>query len=937
MPLYDGAQLQEAMRHRSHSPPSQQPPPAHVEDCSFNHHGDSYYNSHNVHGTANYIGNVTNATLGSNLVTTIERAFFSSGNGELDNSACTRDVSGNGTSTWGSREDTVQYVLKWGKDSESELSLLIHGAAGLGKSTLAHHLTHRLHTADCLAASVSLNALPSDNRGPECVVKLVSREIGEAHPGAIPFILEAIKSCKGAPLVDLVEHFIVEPVRSLDLSRPLIVLFDSVDEWESHAALIKAISSLASSSTPIKFILLGRSDPQAPRFEDVSIRPYPLQPVSTSIMVQYIEKQFDDVKWEYGRRPASWQKVEPPVPEDILDPIVTARRGLGDSEQLATPYYYAIMCLFPDPEGRDLFREYMAATLALQEPLPTADFARLTNLPTRAIDSIQVGLMALQIRKANDGQGTPTVRPARTLFHQSLLDYLESSPTPSHLAFRIPLLDAHDQLAQCCLTVLPHFLSGSHVVDPLGLPHEHSYAVKYLATHIHRGTPCPQAGSTDGSQTARLCKQLEQLGNRVLFRWAVLLVGLVKPRSAIEEVNYMDRVLRPDPELRSFRISCLEVAVRVQPEDTTAWDDLGWVYWEVAKYSQDVDVVNNSRSSDRGAALYSLATSLHTRFELIGNARDPDRSISLHREALHLHPPGHGGRGMSLNNLAVALSSRFAVTDTVTIGDINEVAHLHREALELRPPGDEHRAISLLNLAGTLHFRFEKTKPTADLDEDAPSSRETVALLTHGHSGRALALQSLGMSFGPRSQKTASPTDLDKAVRLQREALELCQPGHVNRALALQALASSLQARFQAAASTADLDDEVQLRREIVDMYPPGLAGRLPALHGLAWPLYSRFQTMASVADLEESIQRIREAVGLCPPGHPDHSDLLNDLAWNLTFRYEDAFETLKNQFVSGGNQWLFDRLVIPAVTTLWTPWQNPFTLSRITLTRLSS
>jgi hypothetical protein len=269
-------------------------------------------------------------------------------------------------------------------------------------------------------------------------------------------------------------------------------------------------------------------------------------------MVQYLEKQFDAVKWESGRPPASWRVIQLAElanglfiwatavcsilqkrlsrlsPDDILDSILAARRALGDTEQLATLYYQAIKWLFPDSEGQDLFQEYMGATLALQEPLPTADFARLTNLRTGAIDSIQADLKALQIRKVSDGEGSPTVHPARTLFHQSFLDYLQSPSTPPHLAFRIPLLDAHAQLAECCLTVLPPLLSSYHTTfDPLSLSPEHSYAVKYLAIHTHHGTPSLQPGSTDGWQRTKLCEQLEQLGTRALYRWAVLLVCLV--------------------------------------------------------------------------------------------------------------------------------------------------------------------------------------------------------------------------------------------------------------------------------------------------------------------------------------------------------------------------------------------------------------------------
>ena len=95
-----------------------------------------------------------------------------------------------------SREDTVQDVLGWFEDSDSELGLSIQGAAGLGKSTLARHLAHRFHAVGRLAASVSLKALSSDARSPTSVVKMVSREIGRTHPTVIPAILEAIGRAK---------------------------------------------------------------------------------------------------------------------------------------------------------------------------------------------------------------------------------------------------------------------------------------------------------------------------------------------------------------------------------------------------------------------------------------------------------------------------------------------------------------------------------------------------------------------------------------------------------------------------------------------------------------------------------------------------------------------------------------------------------------------
>jgi hypothetical protein len=50
---------------------------------------------------------------------------------------------------------------------------------------------------------------------------------------------------------------------------------------------------------------------------------------------------------------------------------------------------------------------------------------------------------------------------------------------------------------------------------------------------------------------------------------------------------------------------------------------------------------------------------LDIRFKRRGNDEDLDQAIAFHREALALPPVGHPDRSMTLNNLAVSLSTRF--------------------------------------------------------------------------------------------------------------------------------------------------------------------------------------------------------------------------------------------------------------------------------------
>jgi len=57
----------------------------------------------------------------------------------------------------------------------------------------------------------------------------------------------------------------------------------------------------------------------------------------------------------------------------------------------------------------------------------------------------------------------------------------------------------------------------------------------------------------------------------------------------------------------------------------------------------------------RSQSLNNLAIALQTRFEQGGQQNDLDDSISMHRQALELRPLSHPDRSQSFNNLANAL------------------------------------------------------------------------------------------------------------------------------------------------------------------------------------------------------------------------------------------------------------------------------------------
>ncbi|TEB23806.1 hypothetical protein FA13DRAFT_1818195 [Coprinellus micaceus] len=950
----------------------------------MHHYGHNYNFTQTVHGTSNRVEHVANASFGPNSV--IEQAFVSARDVGWDTLPQQDDFWGKNEYLEESREDVVQDFLRWFKDPTSELTLFIQGAAGLGKSTLARHLTHRLNTEGLLAASVSLSpsVLPSDARSVVGVVKMAAYKIGVIHPTAIPAINKAIKSCHGAPLANHIEMFLIDPIRSLSLHPPLAIIFDAVDEWESYAALIKALSSIrVAPPFPIKFILLGRSDPRGRGFKDHAIRPYLLQPVSTAVMQRFLSKQLEDVLWDHRRGPAQWRitklaelangwfiwatiacsllqkRGRYSSPDRILDSILDARKSLGDGEEMESLYHQAIMLLFPDAERQDLLRKYLTATVALQEPLPTDDFSFFTNLDIRAIGTIQTDLRALQIRRVGPGEAeSHTVYPARALFHLSFLEYLESMVTPKtqgDLSFHVARFDSHSQWAECCLMELPRFLLGPHPLDYRALSQRQRYAITYVMTHLHRGTPSVRPDSSSNWRSSRHYTILRLTSIQLFERWGSLFVDLAKPRSSIQERAAEDYSpppplsasyrLRPDPEMPMFvnvlpnvreskepveesvdhgnsnddahvvegtdhddrvahllcnvattsgkhptlpgffKAHCLEVAVRLRPDDADIWHRLGGSYWDVAERAGSAEASERAvkahqhalqtlgplrapsppgaGADNRGRFLNSLATAFHTRFELIGNTGDLEKAIALRSTSLAMPPRSHPDRALSLNNMVGTLSTYLELgrpfTQTI---DVNNLIHLQRESLDLLPQGDIHRGLHLHNLSFCLRSRGESTSSLTDLNEVIKLGRAALAGCPVDNADRASALNRLAWDLIWQYEVQGDSQHLEEAVRLGRESLSLCPVGHLNRYRTLDTLATALHFKPDY------LDEALQLSQESLSLIPPSHVNRWEILMTLASIHFQRFKGLGSADELEEAISVCEEALAMQPPEH---------------------------------------------------------------------
>ena len=77
------------------------------------------------------------------------------------------------------RDDVIRYVSDWIANA-SESVLWVHGAAGLGKSTVAQELVQLLKSEDRLAGGIFLTNLTLEP--PKRVIQMISRQLGRMYP-----------------------------------------------------------------------------------------------------------------------------------------------------------------------------------------------------------------------------------------------------------------------------------------------------------------------------------------------------------------------------------------------------------------------------------------------------------------------------------------------------------------------------------------------------------------------------------------------------------------------------------------------------------------------------------------------------------------------------------------------------------------------------------
>ncbi len=268
-------------------------------------------------------------------------------------------------------------------------------------------------------------------------------------------------------------------------------------------------------------------------------------------------------------------------------------------------------------------------------------------------------------------------------------------------------------------------------------------------------------------------------------------------------------------------------------------------------------------------------------------ADDPDaleQTIAQLTDAVQNTPAGHPDLAVYLNNLAIAMATRFEHAGNLS--DLDRAVESCERAVTATSARHPSLAGRLSNLGGVLRVRFEHGGDPADLDRAVILGERAVGAAPSGHPHRAIVQNRLGIALRTRFEHGGNMADLDRAVDLGERAVSATPDGHPDRASRLSNLGGALLTRFGRTRKLADLDRAVDLGGQVVTATPtghPDLPGRLTNLGAM---LQTRFGYTGTLADLDRAVHAGEQAISAAATGHRQLATMLTNLGGALLTRF---------------------------------------------------
>ncbi|KDR76516.1 hypothetical protein GALMADRAFT_96265 [Galerina marginata CBS 339.88] len=663
-----------------------------------------------------------------------------------------------------SRNREIEYTMGWIADATDKPFLWIHGAAGVGKSTLARELLDHFKRNEILATFASF-VIGIESK-PKILVRMMARELCSLHPGCQPAIARAMTDCFGENehLIKYLTHFLVKPIASLTYGGPLVIILDALDEWAYRQEFLKVLLQVDLPPN-LKIVLTSRYSKSIESMVDGLALLYELTTVSNDVCRDYFVEKFKGIKWD-GHEPEQLQfdklvelanglliwaatvcalvsrRSSRKLPHQILDDILRSSQSSGHTKKMNDLYRAALERLFPDDDDDDddlsSRSNILLSMVALKEALPLKEFARLVGVLPKFVKDTCSGLRALQTRGAFDDS---EVQPAIKLFHASFIDFL-----------------GHDQarsvMAANCIRFF-EMVAEPDLAEPNPFPFRNAQLYMYMGKHW--------VGHMKEGQSEVTGEQLRLWVGWLLSRLLFLADDHdYQPNSqALQSLS--DALLSPQgmsysPEILSKDLSTTQAIVADFRQILDFW---GIDYRNPDFYKNKPDCIWHW-----ALVLNGLAIGLHHIQTLTSDPTILDAAISLLENLITAYPPDDQEHPTFLNNLGYALHSRFELSHSRN--DLKCAIDLYTKSRDLHLKDSRNYAISLLNL-GRAHqscFQHFGSDPK-EVEQAIAHNRKALRLFQPFDHLQPSALYALGNSLiQAHSLGREDPGCLDEAMSL---------------------------------------------------------------------------------------------------------------------------------------------------------------------------
>jgi NACHT domain len=386
----------------------------------------------------------------------------------------------------GTRKDFLDYIVKWINNPESKRGLVLLGQAGTGKSSIAHEVARRFENKHLGSYFAFLRKEQSKDEAYQLFTTL-ARDLSDRNPAFKVALGRVVKDnsslCGTRDYRTLFESLLLEPLKSVQVRDPILVVIDALDESGDaigenglHHFLAQHLSELPSY---LRILITSRPEDgveaafsNVPSVDTLYMDDARLAAKTEEDICLYIQSKLPpDIFKEYGIELAKsaeglfqWVAVacgfinSPPASfgfskKKCMQCLLGHSQGRHGQDPLDMLYEEVLEGYFKPDEAQILFRSVMGQLFAAIEPLSLQSLITLRrHAPIDDPDDSDAVLEMLRRLGSllSNVTSSDQARPIIPL-HTSFRDFLINKKSAM---FYVDLGDSHHQLTHSCLELM---------------------------------------------------------------------------------------------------------------------------------------------------------------------------------------------------------------------------------------------------------------------------------------------------------------------------------------------------------------------------------------------------------------------------------------------------------------------------------------------------